>query len=138
MKVRKLFIVALALVLSLPFCAEFFCKRYDFTQEKYVKLNQKVGDLEILDLKFELPNQDYQQNRCVVTVKNYGPKMLKVNLAVALFDESGNLVGCGTTGTKLTGTRSGHTETYYVTFDYVRTKIGDTKFFYVTAETAIQ
>lgn len=138
MKVRILILIALALVLSLPFSAEFFCKRYDFTQEKYVKLNQKVGDLELMDLKFEIPNQDYQQNRCVVTVKNYGAKTLKVNLAMALFDEAGNLVGCGTTGTKLMGTRSGQTETYYVSFDYVRTKIQDTKFFYVTAESALQ
>jgi hypothetical protein len=71
-------------------------------------------------------------------VKNYGAKTLKVNLAMALFDESGNLVGCGTTGTKLSGTRSGNTETYFVSFDYVRTKIQDTKFFYITAETVLQ
>jgi len=138
MKVRKLLFIALAFVLALPFSAEFFCKRYDFTQDKYVKLNQKVGDLEVMDLKFEVPNQDFQQNRCVVTVKNYGVKTVKVNLAIALFDESGNLVGCGTTGTKLSGTRSGRTETYFVSFDYVRTKIQDTKFFYMTAETAPQ
>ena len=138
MKVRKLFFIALAFVLSLPFSAEFFCKRYDFTQDKYVKLNQKVGDLEVMDLKFEVPNLDYHQNRCVLTVKNYGVRTIKVNIAIALFDESGNLVGCGTTGTKLSGTRSGNTETYFVSFDYVRTKIQDTKFFYMTAETAPQ
>lgn len=138
MTLRKVLFVALALALCLPFSAEFFCKRYDFTQEKYVKLNQKVGDLEIMDLKFEIPNMTYQQNRCVATVKNYGSRTLKANLALALFDESGNLVACGTTGTKLTGTRAGHTETYFVTFDYVRTKIQDTKFFYLTVETALQ
>ena len=138
MKSRTLLLAALALVLSMPFTAEFFCKRYDFTQDKYVKLNQKVGELEVLDLKFEIPNQDFQQNRCVVTVKNYGSRTLKVNLAMALFDEAGNLVACGTTGTKLTGTRAGRTETYFVTFDYIRTKIQDTKFFYITTETAPQ
>jgi hypothetical protein len=136
--IRKLAFFILALALALPFSAEYFCKRYDFAQEKYVKLNQKVGDLEILDLKFEMPNQKFEQNRCMVSVKNYGNKVLKVNLAVALFDASGNLVGCGTTGTKLTGTRSGNTETYYISFDYVHTKILETKFFYMTAETEIQ
>jgi hypothetical protein len=138
MTLRKIVFFALALALCLPFSAEFFCKRYDFGPEKYVKLNQKVGDLEVMDLKFELPNQDYQQNRCTLTVKNYGSRTLKANFALALFDESGNLVACGTTGTKLSGTRAGHTETFYVSFDYVRTKIRDTKFFYLTAETAPQ
>jgi hypothetical protein len=134
---RKLVLGILILALALPFSAEYFCKRYDFVQERYVKLNQKVGDLEILDLKFELPNTPGATNRCVATVKNYGSKRLSVNLAMALFDETGNLVGCGTTGTKLTGTRPGNVETFYINFGYVRTKILETKLFYITAETEV-
>lgn len=132
---RRLILGMMTLALALPFSADYFCKRYDFVQEKYLKLNQKVGDLEILDLRFEIPNQRQGMNRCVASVKNYGSKTIPVNLAMALFDETGNLVGCGATGTKLTGTRPGHVESYYISFDYVRTKIQDTKLFYLTVET---
>lgn len=135
---RVLLALALALVFVLPLQAEFFCKRYDFAKEKYIKLNQKVGDLEVLDLQFELPVKGMTQHRCVVSVKNYGAKRLKVNAAIALFDENGNLVGCGTTGTKLTGTGSGEVEKYYVTFDYVNQNIQTTKFVYLTVETLFQ
>lgn len=140
MTVRKRVLLAmvLALVLALPMQAEYFCKRYDYAGESYLKLNQKVGDLEVMDLKFELPVQGMAQNRCTVSVKNYGAKRLKVNLAIALFDENGNLVGCGTTGTKFSGTRSGEVERYYVTFDYVGQNIKTTKFIYLTVETALQ
>ena len=140
MIIRKkvLLALALALVLALPLQAEFFCKRYDFAQEKYMKLNEKVGDLEVMDLKFELPIPGMAQNRCTVSVKNYGANRLKVNLALALFDENGNLVGCGTTGTKFTGTRGGEVERYYVTFDYVGQNIKTAKFVYMTVETALQ
>lgn len=140
MAIRKkvLLALALALVLALPLQAEFFCKRYDFAQEKYLQLNQRVGDLEVMDLKFELPVPGMTQNRCVVSVKNYGAKRLKVNLAIALFDENGNLVGCGTTGTKFAGTRGGDVERYFVSFDYVGQTIKTTKFVYLTVETAIQ
>ena len=116
MKLSKWILGALVLALALPFSAEYFCKRYEVTQEKYVKLNEKVGDLEVIDLKFEMPGQS-AQNRCIATVKNYGSTRLKVNMAMALFDPNGNLVACGTTGTKLTGTKPGSVESFFIIFD---------------------
>ena len=68
-------------------------------------------------------------------MKNYGTQAVRVHLALALFDESGNLVGCGTTGSKLGTTRPGETETFFVAFDYVKSRLATAKTFYLTVET---
>jgi len=73
MNVRRWIFGALVMALALPFSAEYFCKRFDYAQEKYVKLNEKVGDLEVMDLKFEIPSNSMSQNRCVATVRTTVP-----------------------------------------------------------------
>ncbi len=139
---RKVLMVFLLLVLTIPFSAEFFCKRFDFVQERWIRLNQKAGNLEIQDVQFKFPNfigprklNIRGRNEAVVNVKNYGTRADKVHVAIALFDGSGNLVGCGTTGSKLGATKPGETETYYVAFDYVHSRITTAKYFYLTVET---
>jgi len=135
-------LVAAALCLSIPFSAEFSCNRYDFALNRYIRLNAKAGDLVVQDVEFLFPSYigpkklDIEgRNEAVVDVKNYGSVPLRIHVAIALFDASGNLVGCGTSGSKLGYTRSGESEDFHVAFNYVHSKLMSAKYFYLTVET---
>lgn len=140
---RRLALAALLLVaLALPSGAEFFCKKYDFVQERWIQINEKLGDVTLQDVQFQFPSyvgpkkMDIQgRNQAVVHVKNYGATALKVNIAIALFDADGNLVGCGSTGSKVGVTKPGEEESFYVGFDYVKERLGAVKTFQLTLET---
>jgi len=133
----------MAVFATLPLGAEYFCQRYDFSTEKWIRLNAKVGSLELLDIQFEFPSYVGPRklgikgrDQATLNLKNYGDARTRVQVAIALFDAEGNLVACGTTGTKMAGTKPGGTESYYVSFDYVRTRIQTAKTFYLTVESA--
>ncbi len=135
-------LVAAALCLTLPFSAEFSCNRYDFALNRFIRLDTKAGDLVIQDVEFQFPSYigpkklDIEgRNEAVVDVKNYGSVALRIHVAIALFDASGNLVGCGTSGSKLGYTRSGENEDFHVAFNYVHSKLMSAKYFYLTVET---
>ena len=136
--------LALAVLTALPLPAgDFVCKRYDFVPEQFIKVDLAAGQVAVRDVKFEMPAtygpkkmEVKGKNQAVVSVKNYGKQYLRIHVAIALFDESGNLVGCGTTGSKMGSTGPGEEESYFVTFDYVKSKLSEAKFFYITVETA--
>jgi hypothetical protein len=139
---RRSLLVAAALVFAaMSVEAEFFCKRYDFVADKWIRLGARAGDIEIQDVQFEIPSYigpkklDIKRNEAAINLKNYGSQTLRIKIAIALFDEQGNLVACGATGSKVGGTSSGKTESFYVTFDYVHSKIASSKIFYLTVET---
>ncbi len=136
------FAVALLLAAALPLCAEFASKRYDFVQERWIKLDQAVGQVTVRDVQFQFPGyigprklEIKGRNGAEVKVMNYGQTSLRIHLAIALFDADGNLVGCGTTGSKLGATKPGEEESFFVNFDYVKSKLSDAKYFYLTCET---
>jgi hypothetical protein len=123
--------------------AEHFSARYDFSPEKWIRLGAKAGSLELQDIEFQLPAYVGPRklgikgrNQATLNLKNYGDTRMRVQVAIALFDSDGNLVGCGTTGTKMVGTKPGDAETFFVSFDYVNERIGTAKTFYLTVETA--
>ena len=102
----------------------------------------KVGDIELTDIQFQFPAYVgprklgiQGRNQATLTVKNYGTVRIRVQVAIALFDADGNLLGCGTTGTKVAGTKAGGEESYYVSFDYVNSRLTSAKTFYITVET---
>ena len=138
-----IFALALALATAAqPFAADFFCKRYDFSQEQFIRLDASAGPVTVRDIKFEFPayvgpkKMDIKgHNVAKVSLKNYGKERLRIHLAVALFDGDGNMVGCGTTGSKVGFTNPGEEESFYVSFDYVKSKLSSAKVFYLTLET---
>ncbi|MEJ2368979.1 MAG: hypothetical protein P8Z49_11695 [Acidobacteriota bacterium] len=139
---RILLILFVGLFAALPLNAEFFSKRFDFQQERWIRLDEKAGSMVIEDIKFEFPSfigpkrLDIRgRNQAVIHVKNYGEEAVRVHLAVALFDARGNLVGCGTTGSKLGSTKPGEEETFFVGFDYVNSKLATAQYYYLTLET---
>jgi hypothetical protein len=134
----------LVLLSTLPIAAQdFACKRVDFVPEQFIRMDMTAGQVTVRDVKFEMPAtygpkkmEVKGKSMGVVSVKNYGKMYLRIHIAIALFDENGNLVGCGTTGSKMGSTGPGEEESFYVTFDYVRSKLSTAKFFYITLETA--
>ena len=135
------FTLIMALFATLPLGAQYFSQRYDFSTEKWIRLNAKVGSLELLDIQFEFPSYVGPRklgikgrDQATLNLKNYGDVRVRVQVAIALFDAEGNLVGCGATGTKVAGTKPGGTESYYVSFDYVHSRIQTAKTFYLTVE----
>ncbi len=133
----------LAVFATLPLGAEYFCQRYDFSAEKWIRLNAKAGSLELLDIQFEFPSYVGPRklgikgrDQATLNLKNYGDVRMRVQVAIALFDAEGNLVACGTTGTKVAGTKPGGTESYYISFDYVHSRIRTAKTFYLSVESA--
>lgn len=139
---RKVFLALLLTIVALPFMGKFYCKRYDFVQERWIKLNAKVDNLTVQDIQFQIPSfvgprrlNIKGRNEASINVKNYGKTNLRIHFAIALFDASGNLVACGTTGSKLGSTGPGETESYYVFFDYVKSRISTAQYFYLTCET---
>lgn len=128
-------------VLALPLRADLFSQRFDFAQEKWIRLDARSGDLEIQDIQFRFPAFVGPRkmgikghDEATVNLKNYGTRALKVHIAVALFDASGNLVGCGTAGNGLGSARAGERETFTVTFDHVTRHLSTAKTFYLTVE----
>jgi hypothetical protein len=140
--VRRALFCLVILALALPvFSGEFFCKRFDFEQEKVIRLNENAGDVSVQDIQFQFPSyvgprklEIKGRNQATISLKNYGGQTLRIHIAVALFDESGNLVGCGTTGSKLGSTKPNEEETFYITFDYVNSKLSQAQVFYITVE----
>lgn len=135
-------LLPLLLLLVLPLRAELFCQRFDFAQEKWIRLDAKSGDMEIQDIQFRFPSYHGPRklalkgpNKATVNLKNYGTRALKVRVAVALFDASGNLVGCGTAGSGLGSAHPGERETFDVIFDHVTGHLSTAKTFYLTVET---
>ncbi len=140
---RRLLLVAIFVcAAALPLSAEFFSKRYDFVQERWIKLDQAVGSVTVQDVQFEFPSyigpkklEIKGRNTAVVNVKNYGTAAMRIHVAVALFDADNNLVACGTTGSKLGSTKPGEEESFFVNFDYVKSRLSSAKYFYLTVET---
>lgn len=127
--------------LALPAAAEFFCKRYDFVQERWIQLNEKAGVVTVQDIQFQFPGfvgpkklEIPGRNQAVIHVKNYGQETLRLSLGIALFDADGNLVGCGTTGSRLGATKPGEEEAFFVPFNYLKERLTLAKTFQITLE----
>lgn len=142
----KFYKVLVFLILILSFSilnsAEFFCKKYDVVMDQWIKIDDGPKPVVVQDLKFEFPSYIGPKklnikgiSLAVVNFKNYGNTPLKVKIAIALFDESDNLVGCGTTSSKFIKTRAGKEEKVVVAFNNVTSRLDQAKYFILTAET---
>lgn len=143
MKFVKVFIfLFLVLSFSIFVSAEFFCKKYDVVMDQWIKIDEGPKPVVVQDLKFEFPSYIGPKklnikgiSQAVVNFKNYGDTPLKVKIAIALFDDSENLVGCGTTSSKFITTRAGKEEKVVVAFNNVKSRLDKAKYFILTVET---
>lgn len=138
---RAMLALSLLVALTLPSAAEFFCKRFDFVQERWIQLNEKNGAVTIQDIQFQFPGfvgpkklEIAGRNQAVVHLKNYGTETLRLSLGIALYDGEGNLVGCGTTGSRLGVTKPGEEEAFFIPFNYLKERLTQAKTFQITLE----
>lgn len=139
---KVLVFVALVFSFSLLSSAEFYCKKYDVVIEQWIKIDDGPKPVVVQDLKFEFPSYIGPRKlnikgipQAVVNFKNYGETPLKVKIAIALFDEKDNLVGCGTSSSKFIFTRAGKEEKVVVAFNNVKSRLEKAKYFLLTVET---
>ncbi|NMC00617.1 MAG: hypothetical protein GYA35_10090 [Thermoanaerobaculaceae bacterium] len=143
MKFLKVFLfVFLAISFSFLISAEFYCKKFDVAMDQWIKIDDGPKPVVVQDLKFEFPSYIGPKklnikgiSQAVVNFKNYGETPLKVKIAIALFDEYDNLVGCGTASSKFVVTRAGKEEKVVVPFNYVKSRLEKAKYFIITVET---
>jgi len=142
MKVKVLVLAAILVLCLIPLNAEFFCKKYEVRLNEWIRLEEGPKPVVVQDVKFEFPSYIGPRKldikgvpQAVVNFKNYGEASVKVKLAIALFDEQDNLVGCGTTSSKFGVTRAGKEEKVVIGFNNVKSRLMDAKRFLLTIET---
>lgn len=142
----KFFKVIIILMFALSFAnfisADFYCKKFDVVLDQWIKIDDGPKPVIVQDLKFEFPSYIGPKklnikgiDQAVVNFKNYGNIPLKVKIAIALFDEEDNLVGCGTTSSKFITTKAGKEEKVVVAFNNVKSRLEKAKYFLLTVET---
>lgn len=139
-KILILFVLSVSFSIFNP--AEFYCRKFDVVLDKWIKIDDGPKPIVVYDLKFEFPSYIGPKklnikgiSQAVVNFKNYGETPLKVKIAIALFDEEDNLVGCGTTSSKFMVTRAGKEEKVVVAFNNVKSRLPQAKYFLLTVET---
>lgn len=142
MKVKVLVLAALLCLSLIPLNAEFYCKKYDVNLEGWIRIEEGPKPVLVQDIKFEFPSYIGPKKldikgvpQAVVNFKNYGETSMKVKLGIALFDQDGNLVGCGTTASRFGLTRAGKEEKAVVAFNNIKSRLMDAKYFLLTIET---
>jgi hypothetical protein len=142
MKIKILVFAALLILSLIPLNAEFYCKKMDFSLNEWIRLEEGPKPVLVQDIKFEFPSYIGPKKldikgvpQAVVNFKNYGESSMKIKLAIALFDEDGNLLGCGTTSSRFGVTRGGKEEKAVVCFNNVKSRLMDSKYFLLTIET---
>lgn len=139
---KKIVFGLVVVIFTLSLFGDFFCKKYDVEFNKWIRIDEGPKPVVIRDIKFESPSYIGPKKldikglpQAVINFKNYGETSLKVKIAIALFDESGNLVGCGTTSSRFVYTKGGKEETAVISFSNVRSRIDHAKTFIITVET---
>jgi len=99
---------------------------------------ETAGLLHLETVRFEIPDnagvRTARESMVEVTISNYADLAQRVGLAVALFDDSGRLVGVADGGTALLPLRAGHVQPYRLTFKNVNAATPSARTFQITIE----
>ncbi len=124
------------------FAAEFISKKYQFKEDVWLELNASVKNVILKSIKFKIPAKAEGKFFVIsgaikadVLVENKSEHDQKVGIAIALFDSEGNLVGVGSSGSKMFfKVKPGKKNEYAVTFSYVTEMIDEASTFQITLE----
>jgi hypothetical protein len=121
--------------------AETVSKRINFANEKWVAVGLSTEGIEVAEIRFKVeggihynPLRLGKGPQCFVTVRNTGNNESKLAVAVAAFDDNGNLVGATETGH--TGSLDpGERAELKMTFREVQRRLYEAKTVQITLET---
>jgi hypothetical protein len=134
---------AAALLLSLaassgfPVHAASVSKKFVLEQNRPMSLELSVAQVTAEQVTFEFPSSVMRletANKARIAVTNGGSVKVRVGLALALFDEGGNLVAAGAGGNKGGQVAPGEKAEFSVFFYYVSEQIPSAKTFQITME----
>jgi hypothetical protein len=132
--------LALALLAAAPLSAELLTKKFDWAPVGGVqKVDMQVNDVAIPQIRFDLGDTispiRISSAKATVRVDNNSEIDQEVGVAVAVFDEEGNLIAAGNGGNKVGELNKGDREDFTVRFSYVYRNLSKARSFLVTLET---
>lgn len=118
-------------------------RSYVFRAGTTLEIGADTGDgVRIDTVRFALPREREDGNPRVggvptvdVAVSNAADARKRVGLAVALFDDAGNLIGVASAGSTMSGVKPGRQQRFTLVFDHVNGQVHAATRFQVTAET---
>lgn len=134
----SLFLPALFLPLSLS--AGIATKKFDWRPVGGIqKIDFEWNEFAISEIRFDLgdtlPPIRYSSAKAVVRVDNNSRRDQEVGIAIAVFDEQGNMLAAGSGGIRLGDLDKGERDEFTVRFPYVYRNLREAKTFLVTLET---
>ena len=141
-RISLVFALLAALFAAIPANAEFFSQRFDFAVEKWIRINAKVGDLELRDVQFQFPRLRGPQEAGHPGPEPGHPHGEELRGRAdpgagrhRALRRGRQPPGMRHHGDEDGGNQGGGEESYYVSFDYVNTRLASAKTFYITVET---
>jgi hypothetical protein len=137
---RFLLAALVALAAAMPMSAEIVTKKFDFTpadgvQRTDFEWNGIAVNQITWDLGSTLKPLRLSTASAVVRLDNNSNVNHVVGVALAVFDEQGNMLAAGSGGNKLGHLNKGERDTFQIRFPYVYRNLKDAKTFLLTLET---
>ena len=140
---RSIGILGLVFATALPSPAATLSKKFKFRSDTVLEIGEDVGDGVRLDsVKFMMPEagstgmmRNSGLGRAEVTVSNTGQESRKVGVAIAVFNDAGDLVAVASGGSVVRGIRPFRQVGYSLDFDYVNNDLTSATTFQITVET---
>jgi len=138
---RKAALFAVAVCLAAPLSAQQATKKFDYKPVDGIQtISLAIDQVKIRQIVFKpgkamggpLRRSDAE---CVIRIDNDGQVPVQAGVAVALFDEEGNLVAAGSGGTRVGWLSAGERDTSAIRFPFVYRNMEKAKTFLVTLET---
>ncbi len=138
--IRKALLFAVAACLSAPLGAQQSTKKYDYKPvDSLQDISLSVEKVKVNQIVFHSGKAVGGPSRrsdleCVVRIDNEGAVDVQAGIAVAVFDEGGNIVAAGSGGTRVGWVKAGQRDTAAIRFPFVYRNMDKAKTFIVTLE----
>lgn len=138
--VKRFSLLFAGLLVALPSLGDILTKKFEWQPVSGIqKVDMMLNEIEIGVVRFDLgdtvPPIRYSTAKAVVRVDNNSQRDQEVGVAIAVFDEEGNMVAAGNGGNKFGELNKGDRDEFTVRFSYVYRNMASARSFLVTLET---
>ena len=137
---KRFSLVAAGALLALPLHGEIVTKKFDWQPVGGIqKIAMDSNDIAVSQIRFDLGDTIAPIRRstakAVVRVDNNSQRDQEVGVAIAVFDDQGNLLAAGSGGNKVGDLNKGDRSEFTVAFPYVYRNLKNARSFLLTLET---
>ena len=138
--IRKILLFAASACLAAPLAGQQATRKFDYKPVDSIQnISLSIDKVKINQIVFKVGKAlggplRRSDTECVVRIDNDGLTDVQAGIAVAIFDEDGNLVGAGSGGTRVGWLSAGERDTAAIRFPYVYRNMDRAKTFIVTLE----